>query len=321
MRASPFVVVMITACSNHVNDTAPVGADEVLAEESPLSFEQRLAHTDVIKAVSASKGITNALLIAGVANHETNLVHCYEDAPWHCAGPFASTCGGAVLAGSGDGPCRIQEGGLGMFQLDSGTYSQTIAEHGRRVVEIDGNIDIGADFILYKVEICSMTPLFASRDEVIAWVNSAVPGTPMFETFMDAMASCYNGCSVAVCGRALHDQRMNQYRDAALRLLDEMGRDYWYPPALSCGEVASQLGYGYGGCEWNGNGACFGTGPSTWDCEHCCDLTRLPDPSTMTCGDFAASLGWESSLCEWNGNAACVAREGWATADCDVCCR
>src|SRR5688572_27432486 len=171
MRFARAIVIALLAssCLNQIDGPDPVVVDESAVEETPLSFAQRLAHTDLIKAIAASKGITNALLIAGVADHETNLVHCYDDAPWHCPGPHASSCDGAVLAGSGDGACRIREGGLGMFQLDSGTYSQTIAQHGSRVLELDGNVDIGTDFILHKVEICSMTPLFSSREALIEW--------------------------------------------------------------------------------------------------------------------------------------------------------
>ena len=32
----------------------------------------------------------------------------------------------------------------------------------------------------------------------------------------------------------------------------------------SCGGLGGTL------CEWNGNGACGGVGPSTYDCDHCC---------------------------------------------------
>ena len=163
------------------------------------------------------------------------------------------------------------------------------------------------------MEICQNTPVFGSRDDVIAWVNGAVPGTSDFDEFHHAMASCYNGCSVAVCGRALHDQRFTQYRDSTWRMLDEMGDAFWFeqpqpepepepepqpdpidPSTMSCGDYAAALGYVDAACEWNGNGACGARGPATNDCEHCCDWASLPFDaptgemtSEMSCGEYA----------------------------------
>ena len=38
----------------------------------------------------------------------------------------------------------------------------------------------------------------------------------------------------------------------------------------SCGELAAQSGWTDSYCEWNGNGACAGSGTPTWDCDFCC---------------------------------------------------
>lgn len=331
----------LIACENVVTHAAPVAeaADSAYAEG--LSFTERQEVAALIRDIAFAKGISNGVVIAGVAQQETNLVHCFADAPFHCAGPWSSSCGGAVLAGSGDGPCSIQQGGLGMFQLDSGTHWQTRQQHGDRVLDIDGNIDIGIDFILHKVEICPNTPSFANRDEVIAWVNAALPGTFELDVFHRAMASCYNGCSVAVCGRALHDERFAQYRNSTLHMLDEMGEEFWSPlqpapepapePApvepdagtMTCGDYASAVGYVDAACEWNGNGACGALGPATIDCEHCCDGSALafdpPPTSDMSCGEYADHVGFVNSQCEWNDNGACDG-VGARTWDCDACC-
>jgi hypothetical protein len=40
--------------------------------------------------------------------------------------------------------------------------------------------------------------------------------------------------------------------------------------APTCGDLAKQNGWANAACEWNGNGACGGVGPSTSDCDHCC---------------------------------------------------
>jgi hypothetical protein len=86
----------------------------------------------------------------------------------------------------------------------------------------------------------------------------------------------------------------------------------------SCGDLGAQNGWSEAYCEWNGNGACNGEGPATWDCDHCCapPPPPAPDPS---CGDLAAQNGWSWSLCEWNGNGACGG-SGTPTWDCDFCC-
>ncbi len=336
---------LASACENVVTQAPPVDTSGTNAGIAGLTFDERRAVASVIRDVALAKGITNAAVLAGVAQQETNLVHCFADAPFHCAGPSSFSCGDAVLAGSGDGPCNIRQGGLGMYQLDSGTHAQTIAQHGERVLELDGNIDIGIDFILHKVEICQNTPVFGARDDVIAWVNGAVPGTSDFDEFHRAMASCYNGCSVAVCGRALHDQRFTQYRDSTWRMLDEMGDAFWFeqherepepepepqpdpidPSTMSCGDYAAALGYVDAACEWNGNGACGARGPATNDCEHCCDWASLPFDgptgemtSEMSCGEYAEHVQFTNAQCEWNGNGACdgVGAQTW---DCDACC-
>lgn len=90
------------------------------------------------------------------------------------------------------------------------------------------------------------------------------------------------------------------------------------PADPSCGELAIALGYGQAACEWNGNGACGGVGPSTWDCEHCCNLDAL-EPASVSCGEWAARNGYFEAACEWNGNGACGG-VGPSTWDCDHCC-
>lgn len=330
-QATPIVIAFFTLACEHEVASPPIGAVDESAEGTPLSFAERQEVSAWIRDVAFAKGITNAVVIAGVANQETNLVHCYRDASWHCAGPHADSCGGAVLAGSGDGPCNIRQGGLGMFQLDAGTHGQTVATYGAHVVELDGNIDAGIEIIIHKVEICPNTPVFANRDEVIAWINGAIPGTAEFDVFHHAMASCYNGCTIDVCGVALHNERMRGYRDSSLSMLEEMGVAFWFPapvepidPAtMSCGDYAAAVGYAEPACEWNRNGACGALGPATNDCDHCCDWAALPfaPPPTgeMSCGEYADHVGFVNPQCEWNGNGACdgVGAQTW---DCDACC-
>ena len=103
-----------------------------------LTKDQRIARYKKMKAAAAAKGVpNNAYLLAGIAYAETGLAHCWSEATWACKGPNSSDCGGGpVIAGAGDGPCSAQQGGLGMFQFDAGTYSQTLKAYGSDVLTV-----------------------------------------------------------------------------------------------------------------------------------------------------------------------------------------
>ncbi|HEX5752975.1 MAG TPA: hypothetical protein VFZ09_42620 [Archangium sp.] len=203
------------------------GPRELGQVEAELTVTQQRARADAIKANTAPKGITNPLVYAGVSYQETGLAHCWSEATWACQGPYSSDCGGPVIAGSGDGACSLQQGGLGMYQLDSGTYSQTLAQHGNGILNVAGNIDKGSNFIIYKVRYCPNTPNFNSDAEVIAWINSATPGTANYETFMAAMAWCYNGCAPGSTSCS-HETIKQKYKDSTSYLLNTFGSSYWY---------------------------------------------------------------------------------------------
>src|SRR5262249_29892057 len=127
---------------------------------------------------------------------------------------------------AGDGPCSQKQGGLGMYQLDAGTYAQTLSAYGKDVVELDGQIDQGVDVIIQKVWHCPNTPHFDNEGEVVAWINKAKPGTSAYETFLSAMAYCYNGCNPS--WSCFEPMRTN-YRKGVQGLLSAFGNDYWYP--------------------------------------------------------------------------------------------
>jgi len=81
----------------------------------------------VIRDTSAERGLSNAALLAGIAESETHVAHCWSDATYACPGPDSPSCNGPIIAGSADGPCSAMQGGLGMFQLDAGTCSGSLA--------------------------------------------------------------------------------------------------------------------------------------------------------------------------------------------------
>jgi hypothetical protein len=243
---------------------ATLGCGADADESSAENVEQRGdafsigARCDIIKGAAAQRGVSNAVLVAGVAKHESGLAQCWSEATWACAGPHSAECGGPVLAGSGDGPCSAQQGGLGMFQFDAGTWWQTLGTYGDGVLSVGGNTAAGADFIVAKVFSCPNTPNFASMADATAWLNGAVPGTNDFETFLTAMAWCYNGCapSFKSCN---HWAIREAYRGGVQSLLDALGWDYWYgqPPGggPDCGTEFSTFGgirdkwLSLGGCE------------------------------------------------------------------------
>lgn len=212
--------------------------DPVLLTLSPAAIEARC---DAIKTTAAGRGITNPLVIAGVANHETHLVQCLSEWPIHCAGPYSADCGGPVLAGSGDGPCSAQQGGLGMFQFDAGTYPQTLSAYGDGVLSVAGNIDGGIDVIIHKLRVCQHTSALVPSDEAaIDFINRARPGTTEYEQYMSTMASCYNGCQPHYTSCSHEGMRAN-YKAGVQGLLDQLGDEYWdAPPAAVPATVASR---------------------------------------------------------------------------------
>lgn len=211
---------------------APIDSGDETSDSlsDALSDAQKKPVCDHIKAVSAARGVTNPVVFAGVPNHESGLVQCWKDATWACQGPHSNYCGGPVIAGSGDGPCSQQQGGLGMYQLDAGTYAQTLASYGPDLVELDAQIDKGVSVIINKVWHCPNTPGFKSEADVVAWINSARPGTANYETFLSAMAYCYNGTPPG----SSHFQAMrSNYRGGVQRLVDAFGAGYWSSAAVA----------------------------------------------------------------------------------------
>jgi hypothetical protein len=179
----------------------------------------------LIRDVAAHMGVHNAALLAGIAMSETNLAHCQLEAPHACPGPPSPSCNnGPVIAGAGDGPCSSMQGGLGMFQFDAGTYADTLAQYGPRVLTLDGNVEQAVAFVLDKI--ASDVPGVQDWFGAAAWLDN-VPlarGQPAMEQWADLLACRYNGC----CTHAATCQtRAAGYRDNALAAYAEMGAAFW----------------------------------------------------------------------------------------------
>jgi hypothetical protein len=221
--------------------------DPTLSEEEPilgsheslLTEAQKKERCNIISAITQPMGITNTLVFAGVANHETGLAQCWSEATWACQGPASSSCGGGpVIAGSGDGACSLQQGGLGMYQFDSGTYSQTLSQYGNGILTTTGNARAGVDYIMDRVLMkgCGGIPSFATRMDAIDWVNTAKPGTANYNAFIDGITQCYNGCLPSM---SCYSTRKAQYDADTRALLTAFGSGYWYPGANSDPSVST----------------------------------------------------------------------------------
>jgi MYXO-CTERM domain-containing protein len=210
----------ISACVQ--NDGAE---PELNSQISELSAATRNSNVVAIRDVAAGAGLTNGAVLGGIATSETGLAHCWSDATWSCQGPNSPSCGGGpVVAGSGDGACSLKQGGLGMFQFDAGTHSQTLAAYGSDVLTLEGNIAQAVEFVAAKVK--QDVPGIATREQALAWINDVpmVKGDARTEKWASILACRYNGCcnSSATC-----TSRRAAYRDNAIKIYNEFGAAFW----------------------------------------------------------------------------------------------
>ncbi len=198
-----------------------------------LSDELELERVIAIRDVTAGEGLGNGALLAGIAKSETGLAHCWSEATWACKGPASASCdGGPVIAGSGDGPCEDEQGGLGMFQFDAGTYADTLARDGEDILLLEGNIDNAVDFVAERVR--QEVEVATDYASALSWMNS-IPmliGDPMMEEWASVIVCRYNGCcnDSATCR-----SRRADYRDNAIELYEKYGgREFWGEPSSGC---------------------------------------------------------------------------------------
>ena len=182
------------------------------------------------------RGIETIAPIAGIANAETGLIHCWANATWACRGPASSSCGwGSVIAGAGDGPCDQEQGGLGMFQLDAGTFSQTLAREGSRVLTLEGNIDAGIDFVIRMVR---TSKGFRSDRDAISWINGITVGGARYFDWIDIVVQSYNGCVRGRCSVFL--DRWYHYDEKTRAVLTEVNRLPPISPPIWIGSSCTQ---------------------------------------------------------------------------------
>jgi hypothetical protein len=192
--------------------------------ESRLTAAQRRARAGQIRDAAAANGITQGWLLAGIAEAETSMSHCWSELTWACQGPYSADCGGPVVAGAGDGPCSIRQGGLGMFQFDAGTYDDTLRREGDRVLSIAGNVAAAVDFTTAMVVRSRYVDGVDTRAQAIEWMNGVRVGNGRWDAWISTVTHYYNGCTPSA---SCWSSRYASYRDKTSRVYSEMGADFW----------------------------------------------------------------------------------------------
>ncbi len=194
--------------------------------ESNLNAEQRRARLTIIRDTAAARGITNGVLLAGIAQNETGLAHCWSEATWACQGPDSADCGGGpVIAGAGDGPCADRQGGLGMFQFDAGTYDDTLRREGDRILSVQGNVDAAIDFVIAMVIRSVYIDGVDTAEQAIAWMNSVEVRGARQDEWIKTVTHYYNGCTPTGC--SVYASRYANYTRGLETVWDEMGAEFW----------------------------------------------------------------------------------------------
>lgn len=223
-------LALATGCALEVAPPAAPEAPEAEPVYLGLVGAARRPRAALIRDVAAASGLFNGVLLAGIAQVESGLSHCWSEATWACQGPYSASCNGPVIAGSADGPCSAQQGGLGMFQFDGGTYAQTLARDGEGILLLEGNIARAVEFIATMV--MRHVPGVDTRAEALAHLNDipVAANEPGLQAWAELLACRYNGR----CGS---QAQAAKYRDATLALRDELGSDFWSdlpaPPATT----------------------------------------------------------------------------------------
>ncbi len=216
------LVSVLFASGCMVGDQQPPPDPSALGHTPDLSAAAKVVRYTRIRDAAAARGLGNAYLLAGIANDETNLAMCWSEATWACQGPSSPDCGGGpVIAGSSDGPCSDQQGGLGMFQFDAGTYADTIDHYGEDVLTIDGQVAHAIDYATHMVKISAYTTGAETDAKARAWIVRFDPNNATLrDQWIRTVVRYYNGCQP---GWSCWSARYQTYRDGYQRAIDEPG--------------------------------------------------------------------------------------------------
>jgi hypothetical protein len=217
------VGLSVVGCASEPLDE-DVNEDESAVSTAP-SRESILSD---VRSGALSRGITKGWLLAGIAKVETELAHC-RPRNLYCAGPVSAECGGrAVLAGGSDGTCR--QGGIGLFQLDHGTQTQTVNAYkaqGIDILTVKGNVRGGIEHLLGKMELESCLAGIADDAHAVTWLNGIELGSARYDEYTGMLAHCYNGWDV---GQPGWKKQQKKYDDG-IRAVIELHAQSWWRPA------------------------------------------------------------------------------------------
>jgi hypothetical protein len=216
------LAIAATAACNQVPEDEEVGESA-----GELTSSQKMPRYARIRDAAAARGIKNAYLLAGIGNDETGLAHCWSEATWACKGPSSPDCGGGpVIAGSADGPCGAQQGGLGMFQFDSGTFTQTLNAYGPNVLTIDGQVQHVINYVIRMVRDSIYTTNAETDDKARAWLNNFDLGNgALRDQWIRTVVRYYNGCQP---GWSCWGPRYQTYSDGLNHAVsDTNGLAFW----------------------------------------------------------------------------------------------
>jgi hypothetical protein len=227
-------------------------ADNATAPDS-LAIASKQPRYVTIKNAASARGLRNAYLLAGIANTETNLAHCWSEATWACQGPPSPDCGGGpVIAGAADGPCSIQQGGLGMFQFDAGTFQQTLQRYGNHVLTVDGQVGAAIDYATWMVKISAYTTNAETDAKARAWIDNFDPNNATLrDQWIKTVLHYYNGCQP---GWSCWAPRYKTYSDGYFAAISEPGGLAFWTPGTSCN--GSPLTVGAIDAKYRGLGGC-----------------------------------------------------------------
>lgn len=228
--------LLLSACFG--GEAAPLDNPDLGMKASSLTAAERRVRAAQIRDAAAANGITQGWLLAGIADAETRMSHCWSELTWACQGPNSSDCGGGpVVAGAGDGPCSLRQGGLGMFQFDAGTFDDTLRREGDRVLYIAGNVAAAVDFVVNMVIRSTYVSGVDNRAQAIDWINGVRIGNGRWDPWIRTVTHYYNGCRPSY---SCFSSRYAHYRDNTTGVYSEMGADFWDPTHDFAAEFVSQ---------------------------------------------------------------------------------
>lgn len=240
------IAVFLFACG--------VEGDEEFGEShtSELTSSQKAPRYARIRDAARARGIARTgYLLAGIANDETGLAQCWSEATWACKGPASPDCGGGpVIAGAADGPCSAQQGGLGMFQFDAGTFSDTINRYGSDVLTVAGQTSHAIDYAVWMVKVSDYTTNAETDAKALAWIaNFDLNNAALRDQWIKTVVRYYNGCQP---GWSCWSARYQTYSDGlSLAVSEPGGLGFWAAGGCGAGQTMGAIDAKYqalGGC-------------------------------------------------------------------------